>query len=438
MVELDLEIVTAEARTAMLQGHIVPASVVTTNSESAAAEAELLLPQGHRPFASAAVINSEIDGAASGKLLRGHRVRAATAEHISPDAAKNGMPRGPSGVAEIGADQIAAGAANGTLPEGQPADAAPASTQIVEGEAIDGEPQGHAGGAPLDELCGRLMSLQRDRIFAIRMQSRCDRAVEAYIRTRIGFTTDPTRMGDAERKKLAAEARRLKRSVEHGEDQVLVADKVNIAVIQACSAVILRNMSARGMWDEMRAGTQKEMEALAKQLPAWEFVKSIKGVSELGLAVIVGEAGNLGDYPKKGHLWKRLGLAVIDGKRQGNPGAGASAEDWIKHGYKAARRAEVYAFIDDVMFRSQWRGAKDGQPGYPIGPYGAHYGRKKAEYLVRFADEPHAKAHAENAARRYMAKMFIRDLWKAWRGARSTVPEGQQASAPATLTEAAA
>lgn len=312
--------------------------------------------------------------------------------------------------------EIDPGAATGEVLKCQASIASPGSSEIV-AEATAALPQGQFRGADLDDLCGSLMRLQRDRIFAIRMQSRCDRAVEAYVRTRMGFTTDPTRMGEAERKKLAAEAKRLKKAVEQGEDHVAPASQVRPDIILACSAVIIRNMSARGMWDQMRADTEKEMRALAKQLPAWQFVQTVKGISDLGLAVIVGEAGNLGDYPKKGHLWKRLGLAVLDGKRQGNPGAGATAEDWIAHGYKASRRAEVYAFVDDVMLRSQWRGPKEDQPGYAIGLYGEHYARKKAEYLVRFADEPHCKAHAENAARRYMAKMFIRDLWNAWRKA---------------------
>jgi hypothetical protein len=328
--------------------------------------------------------------------------------------------------------EIDPGEAGYPLPQGQSNCAPPGSSQIV--EAAIALPQGQAA---LDDLCGQLMALQRDRIFAIRMQSRCDRAVEAYIRTRLGFVTDPARMGDADRKKLAAEARRLKRSVEQADDQCGIAGEGQHIVVAACSAVILRNISARQMWDQMRADTEKEMRVLAKQLPAWEFVQTVKGVSDLGLAVIVGEAGNLGGYPKKGHLWKRLGLAVIDGKRQGNPGKNATPDDWISHGYKASRRAEIYAFIDDVMLRSQWRGSKNGAPGYAIGPYGAHYARKKAEYLIRYADEATGKGHAENGARRYMAKMFIRDLWKAWRGASMTMLEGRRMLAPAMLPEAA-
>jgi hypothetical protein len=69
------------------------------------------------------------------------------------------------------------------------------------------------------------------------------------------------------------------------------------------------------------------------------------------------------------------------------------------------------------MFLHQWRGPLHNAaneiiaPGYPLGPYGAHYERKKTEYFERGL----TSGHADKAARRYMAKMFIRDLWKAWR-----------------------
>lgn len=326
--------------------------------------------------------------------------------------------------------QIDADGATVGRPQGRLISSPPASNLIVEEEADIRVPQGQNTDASLDELCGDLMGAQRARKFAIRQQSRCDRAVEAYIRNCLGFTTDPTRMSEADRKKIAAQARKIKNTIEAGTDLSTVADEARTSVIRSVSMVVLRNMVARQSWDDMRRDTEKQMIAVARQLPGWEFVKSVKGVGELGLAVIVGEAGDLSAYPKKGHLWKRLGLAVLDGRRQGNPGANATAEDWIRHGYKASRRAEVYAFIDDVMLRHQWRGPKDDRPGYPIGPYGEHYARKKAEYLIRYADEKDGKAHAENGARRYMAKMFIRDLWKAWRGAVRKVPQGQSAAAP--------
>jgi hypothetical protein len=147
-------------------------------------------------------------------------------------------------------------------------------------------------------------------------------------------------------------------------------------------------------------------------------------------------------------------MAVVDGRRQGDPGAKATSEDWIEHGYSKKRRGQVWAMLDDVMLRGQWRGDKDedgadpkktgkpvAAPAHAIGPYGEHYGRKKAEYIslneqrayAPLADEilyrqknldKKTRAifesgritpkHIDNRARRYMAKMFLKDLWTEW------------------------
>jgi hypothetical protein len=395
--------------------------------EIGAGAATYPMPQGQSAIAEP-VPNPTVAEATT-EVPEGQNAVASASGPVATGEANSRVPEGHSTNASPVASPSDAEAFR-KLPNGQPARAS-ASGLVVEGEASRRLPQGHLDDAStLDDICGNLMRLQRDRIFAIRSQSRGDRSVEAYIRIRLGISTDPERMSEAERKRISALAQRIKNTVERGTDQNTVADEAMAPVVRACSAVILANMAAREPWDRIRKQTEDEMRALARQLPAWSFVQGVAGVSDLGLAVIVGEAGNLGGYPKKGHLWKRLGLAVIGDMRQGNPGPGATAEDWIRHGYKRARRAEVYAFLDDVMFRQQWRGDKDADgkdpakskqpiavPAHPIGPYGAYYGRKKAEYLVRWADEPAVKAHAERAARRYMSKMFVRNLWSAWRRA---------------------
>jgi hypothetical protein len=165
-------------------------------------------------------------------------------------------------------------------------------------------------------------------------------------------------------------------------------------------------------------------------------------LAELGLAVVVGEtttdAGDLGSYANAGKVWKRLGLAVFDGRRQGNPGDGATKDDWIRHGYVKHRRAEIWAFFSDTMFKHQWRGEKtddDGNviaPAHPIGPYGEVYAERKAWNLAREM----TPGHADNEARRYMTKRVIRELWQAWRKA---ISGAQPTAGPpsASLPEAA-
>lgn len=294
-----------------------------------------------------------------------------------------------------------------------------------------------AASAPVEVICAQLVSLQRSRRFAIVSEGRSGRACEAFVRIHLGFQTDtaprrkrneilePTeeqrRKREAtERKRLSAEARALITAVNRGD-----APQVPGLVVD----IIQRSAAAAEPWSLMRADVEKQMRDLARQLPAYEFVSGVKGVGELGLAVVVAEAGDLGNYPKHGHLWKRLGLMA---GQKGSPSPGLSREDRAAYykdlGYSPTRRAETFAFFDDTMFRSQWAGDRDedgkrpektgkpvATPAHALGPYGEAYGRKKAEYVERGHPWP------DRAARRYMTKKFIRDLWRAWRKAATSV-----------------
>lgn len=305
------------------------------------------------------------------------------------------------------------------MPTGQSGAAKPASAPSPSAEARPCTPQGHQpDAAALGELCGNLMGLQRQRIFAIRQQSRLSRSLEAFVRIQLGYHTG---LPEKERKRLSKLATDIIAAIESERPIPPAGDRV----AANCAPEILITRESRLAWDQRRGETEKRMVELAKALPAQSFVASTKGFTHLGLAVLVGEAGDLASYPKKGHLWKRLGLAVIDGYRQGQVPPGLARDDraeaWKARGYNPARRAEVYAFIDDVMLRAQWRGAKIDDAGeiieapHAIGPYGAYYGRKRYEYTERWAEEKTVAGHANAAARRYVSKMFVRDLWKAWR-----------------------
>jgi hypothetical protein len=320
------------------------------------------------------------------------------------------------GTTEFGGPAVEIG-----VPQGQSSVAAGAAeTDLDPGAIIDQMPQGQkTRAAPaIEDVCARLMSLQRKRAFCIRMQSRHERSVEAYIRVQMGF--NPELPAD-QRKQISAEARRIRTTVERGGGRNGDA-RVGLFLLAAAdvSAVILTSAQGRALWDSMRQETEAEMARLARRLPAYRFVARVKGVSAKALAVIVGEAGNLSNYPDRSRLQKRLSIGCVDGMRQGNPGPGATPEDWIRHGYKKTRRAEICALVDDVMLRAQWRGDKDADgknpektgkpvavPAHAIGPYGEHYARKKTEYIARRHPAP------DRAARRYMAKMFIRDFWRA-------------------------
>lgn len=260
----------------------------------------------------------------------------------------------------------------------------------------------------INEICAELMGGQRKRRHCIKIQSKIDRATEAYI-AREGLGYRPEK-GDKETgKEVFKRAKRIRIAVERGNGQAPAADLgLSEGAVADCSAVINGGALSRASWDDMRCGVEREMVVLASKLPVSEWVESVRGCTAMVLAVIVGEAGNLSNYPDRSRLQKRLGLGIVDGVRQGNPGPNATDDDWIRHGYNRQRRAEMWAFLDDTLLRAQWRAEKCTIPAHPIGPYGDHYGRKKAEYIERGHPAP------DKAARRYMAKMFIRDLWQEW------------------------
>jgi hypothetical protein len=161
-------------------------------------------------------------------------------------------------------------------------------------------------------------------------------------------------------------------------------------------------------WDAHRNQTEKAMRKLARSLHVWPWVESVAGFGDLGLAIVIGETGDLSNYATKERVWKRLGLAVIDGERQQRK---SSVEAAAAHGYNPKRRAEVWT-VADSLFKHQWRGAKDDLEPRPIGPYGAVYERRKLHTETR----EWTPKHRDNDARRVMTKALMENLWRVWRG----------------------
>lgn len=152
---------------------------------------------------------------------------------------------------------------------------------------------------------------------------------------------------------------------------------------------------------------QLEKDVLA--LPIWPRVKATPGLGFLGIALLIGATGNLGKYPTHSKVWKRLGLAVIDGRSQRR----ISGVEGIKQGFSPKRRSAIW-ILGANMLRTQ-SGLPEGrrrrarQPG----PFRLGYDARKAYELANGVP----KAHAHNRAKRYMEKKLVRNIWRAWREA---------------------
>jgi hypothetical protein len=175
-------------------------------------------------------------------------------------------------------------------------------------------------------------------------------------------------------------------------------------------------IEARTLLEKQRKETEKTMAEEARTLPVSPWVDDVRGFGIGSLAAIVGEAGDLSQYSTVSKLWKRMGLAVINGERQQRkPGAEA-----LDHGYSPSRRSVVWN-IGDALFRSggyyadlcrerkQYETEKAEAAGLKVCP--------AARIKVGEKDECMSHGHIHNRAKRYMEKRLLRDLWRAWRDA---------------------
>lgn len=269
--------------------------------------------------------------------------------------------------------------------------------------------------SPLDQLA----ELQVRRKFCIAATNKQTNSAKALARRAIGWRHDGS---EEDREKMNGRAAKIVAAALAGREQ----KAEDAAVFGALAADLAVIGSAVAPLQNARHQVELEMKRLARKLPVAAWAKDVHGLGELGLAVIVGEAGDLAKYPKKGHLWKRLGLAVHDGRAYSTwrMKGGLTAEQWTEAGYSPRRRAEVHAVVAEPLLRAQ---------SVVSGPYRAIYDRRKA---ATEADRPDwTKAHRHADAMRVMTKYLVRDLWVAWRRVDDEVPAGAANCLPAANTE---
>lgn len=251
-------------------------------------------------------------------------------------------------------------------------------------------------------ICETIRATHRHRVFAMEQRKRVDLSLLSFVRFTLGWSPD---LPDAEKKGIKAHAKAIAEGKGGGD-----AD--------GFAEIVAASKASREPWAKMEKAASKEMEAAAKRLDVWrEFGEATPGFGALSLAIIIGEAGPLSNYPKKGHLWKRMGVAVLDGVRQGGLEKTAPKDDWIEHGYNRQRRSRLFT-IGDALIKA-------------AGPYREIYLARKAFERERAEAAgltvlPSAKitnrnratamsdGHIHRRAQRYMEKRLLRDLWQAW------------------------
>lgn len=133
---------------------------------------------------------------------------------------------------------------------------------------------------------------------------------------------------------------------------------------------------------------ERKIKAVVEQSAFQTFVKGTRGFGAVSCGSILGEAGDLRNYGNPGKLWKRMGLAVVDGK--------AHRKVRGENTQFPARRRELMFRTGDALIK---QGAKYRQ---------VYLDRKALELEQNPTLTPQ---HAHRRAQRYMEKRLLRDLW---------------------------
>lgn len=252
------------------------------------------------------------------------------------------------------------------------------------GETIHHEPQGQKLNVSPDLIIA-IQQQHRQRRDLVRARGDCERRIKSICRRAArNFHCHGEKCAFKLCKPDEAEYRKLCAAVEGRGHHVLIEQ-----VLGSCGPVA----SALEPLAESERVTTKALEELARELPLAAWAKAIRGFSILALAQLVGEAGDISRYRSLPAFYKRMGLAVFDGKAQAKH---KNAEVAKMHGFSPQRRSIVWA-IGDCLIKAK-------------SPYKAMYDARKEYELARGI----TRIHAHRRAKRYMEKRLLKDLWIEW------------------------
>lgn len=268
-----------------------------------------------------------------------------------------------------------------------------------------------------NEIIKVLYYNQRKRRFFIKKINAERNTIMAFIAQNLEYNSY---QDEKERKQKFEQARQIFKTptIETITKFVSEKDKATAILQQTIEAIEITNTVIQGLQDN-RKTIEKMMEYNAEQLPIAKWWTKERGRGLLGLAILIGESGDISNYENPAKLWKRFGVAVIDGTAQGNlDNKTTSKELWIEHGYNRMRRSALWT-IGDCLIKTN---GNDGR-------YRACYlerkefelKRLKKEWIKKGKDPKKFKPlHAHRRAQRYMEKLLLRDLWNKWHGKSET------------------
>lgn len=246
--------------------------------------------------------------------------------------------------------------------------------------------------------CRELMELQRRRAAALKSRIMIDNQLAALVAQELGYHAG---LEENDRKKLRAEATKLIKSIDAGDEAPPGCEAVIIRV----AGIVTNTGIARDGFDAYIKGLEKEMLKLAAKLPVADLIltEEFRGFGLLSLATVIGETGDLSLYANPAKVWKRMGCAPFNGKmpstwRYGKEGK-LSSEEWSAIGYSPRRRSIAFVIGENVVKCNK-------------SVYRERYDSAKASAAEKHPDWPAGRCHYHGML--LATKRLLRDLWCGW------------------------
>jgi len=243
------------------------------------------------------------------------------------------------------------------------------------------------------DIVAQLREWQGQRRNVVKTQNMLNNRAGAMARRALGWRHDLT---EKERKANITLGAKCVKAIIKGEPLPDECADMDPLRRDGMIAFVLGTKTACEPFDAMRKVAEKAMRGLARDLPVWPWAEGVRGFGDLGLAIIIGEAGDLSIYAGPAKVWKRFGLAPGQRKHK-------DKEKAIEAGYSPQRRSSMWTIGDSLI-----KGNDDG--------YRSLYVEVKATLLAREGDDkPKSQMHAHRMAQARMEKRLLRNLWRAWR-----------------------
>jgi len=242
-----------------------------------------------------------------------------------------------------------------------------------------------------------------DWLYMRRTQFGLDNACGAMARSALGWKyADGNKSVEKQNAKVIKTAAAIVNSIkEEGEPP-----KGFEAQTEAVRRIIIAYQRAKAAFDPDIKVLEAVMKSAMSQLPVAKWADGIRGFgSGIALVRIIGETGDLSNYPNPAKVWKRLGLAPHNGQAYSTwrLKGGLSGQEWVDAGYKPSRRSSSFVVGESLLKLND-------------GKYRAKYDARRAHTATTHADW--TKGHSHMDAMRIMIKELVKDLWVEWHKAK--------------------